>query len=189
MIERVNFLEKGKYVLTYKRMLQYGALWVLFLAFIFLLLSGYAWFQTKRVEKANSFLGKLNAKKKQTEALVEASKFKHVSSSIRELSNIYANFPLWSKVMSDLSRSMPRQMWLNTVNTSYIAESSMYRKIDISGYGLSTASISLFIEMLNKKPLFRNIVLSETKRLHDESRQGYTFVATGQIQFGRRQWK
>lgn len=189
MPQRVNFLEKGAFVLTYKKMLMVVVVWIIFCFSIFLLEGGYSWWLGKRVGRQQVILNQLNARKERTMALVEASGAGKMSPYVKELSEIYSNFPLWSKVMNSLSKSMPSQVWLTSISSEYLSGESMTRKIEIGGMAKNTSSIARFLEQLNDDPLFGNAILNKSDRVKDDDRNsGYSFVVLGEVRFGKRKW-
>lgn len=188
MVDRINFLKKGKYILTYKRMLQYAVIWVVALAAVFSLLIAYNWINNKRLESSKVFLEQLNAKKQRTEALVEAAKFKHTGSSVKEVALIYATFPSWSEVMRDLAESMPRQLWLTSISSTAPSQSPASRKLEIQGKSRNNSNVATFLENLNKKTLFKNVVLSKSVRDAKEGQRDYNFDVNGEITFREKKW-
>lgn len=189
MTKKINFIEKGSFVLTYKKMIAALVVWVVFCTGICLLAVGYNWYLGRSVVKNNKALLELNAVKDRTMALLEATKTAPENPNIKELFDIYSNFPLWSKVMSSLSRSMPPQLWLTSVKTEYLPNDTMLRKLEISGMARTTASVASFIEQLNSKPQFVNMSLNKSERVLEDNRsKGYAFVVVGEIKFGEKEW-
>jgi len=189
MTKKVNFLEKGAFGLTYRRLVTGIILWALFCFFLVLMGSGYNWFLGKKVHKQQTYLAQLNVMKDRTMALVEASKVEIVTSNVKALNDIFANFPLWSNVMDSLSRSMPPQLWLTTIVTEYLSGDSLLRKIEMGGIARSTSSIARFLQQLNDQSLFHNMVLNQSSRITEEGKkQGYSFVVLGEVRFGEKKW-
>lgn len=189
MIQRINFIEKGKYALTYRNMLILVGLWVLFCVFIFLVESGYGWWVSGKLALRKQALDELNYRKERAMALVEATKTKqNTTTAIKSLSEIYANYPAWSEVMMHLSNSIPAQLWLTGIGSEYLSKDSFFRRVEISGQGQSAASITQFVKQLNKAPIFHNVFLNSSKKLEEEKRLGYSFIVLGEVRFGEKQW-
>lgn len=190
MVERINFMERGKFVLTYKSMVQLAVLWFAGCIVIFMLIGMYSWYVGKSVDKYKFKLRELNIQKNKTMALLEASKTVPSGTNVKRLSEIYAHYPVWSDVMGYLSRNMPPQTWLNSVTTEYLGENTIFRKIQITGEGQNTASIARFVSQLNKHPLLNNMVLSRSSRkeVKEEKQTGYSFIILGEIAFKEKVW-
>lgn len=193
MKERVNFLEKGAFVLTYKKMMLIVGAWIVFCLVIFAIQSIYGLWVSEKLKNSKNILVQLNAKKEQTMALIEATKSPQIAPDAKELSEIYLGFPVWSEVVAAVSRHMPPEAWLSSISSAYFSERSMNRKIEINGTAKNTASIARFTEELNKDPMFLNIILNKSDRVQDAdkkqgSSQGYSFVITGEVKFGEKKW-
>jgi hypothetical protein len=188
-VERVNFIEKGKFALTYRKMAELCGIWVLFCFFIFLLLAGHSWWAGKSLESYRHKLSELNVKKDKTMALLEVSTAKPASANIKGLADIYAGFPTWSEIMLYLSKSMPAQAWLKSVSTTYAENGANFRKIEIRGESQNTSSVAKFVKELNGVPLFHNIILNKSFRNVKDGKQRYSFVIIGEVAFGEKIWK
>lgn len=189
MTKKVNFLDKGAYALTYKRLVALVVTWFVLCLGVFVLERGYSWYLGNSYQARQQALKLLNTRKEKTMALVEASSAGAGQPDVRELSQIFSNFPLWSVVLGNLSGSMPGQVWLTAMTTGYLAENSMMRKIEINGLGRNTSTIASFVQQLNNKPDFSNIVLSKSEKVKEDNRSsGYSFTILGEVRFGVRKW-
>ncbi len=189
-MSRINFVEKGAFVLTYKKMIAAGVIWFAFCLLLFFMFSGYSWYLGRSLDRNKSFLKQLNAQKDRALALVEATKVQTVAPDMKGLADVFDHFPVWSEVMSILSDSLPAQVWLTSVQTQFYSENSMARKIEIGGRGRNTGSIARFVKQLNNKPLFYNAVLNKSTRVEEDSRNpGYSFVVIGDVRFSEREWE
>lgn len=189
MAKKLNFIEKGVFVLTYKKFLMIIALWVAVCFGVFMIELAYNWYLGASTGKNKKVLQELNVRKERTLALVEASKVRPKMAGAKELSQVYDNYPLWSGVMAAISGSMPPQLWLTSVKTEYLAEDSMIRKIEIGGMARNTSSIASFMKQLNSRPQFLNMILNKSERVMEEDRKkGYSFVILGEVKFGEKVW-
>lgn len=189
---KINFLEKGVFVLTYKKLLIAVILWAAFCFSVFIVESGYSWWLGKSVSKYKLVLRTLNLRKERTMALVEATKVKQTGPDAAELSEVYSHFPVWSTVMADVAKSMPPQMWLTSISSEYLSENSTLRKIELGGMSRNAAFIANFVKQLNDQAPFRNMVLSRSNRIEGGENQsqnpGYSFVVLGEVLFGEKKW-
>jgi len=189
-MSRINFVEKGAFVLTYKKMIAAGVAWLVICFFIFLIFSGYSWYLGRSLEQNKSFLKQLNAQKDRALALVEASNVQKVAPDMKGLAEVFDHFPIWSEVMRILSDSLPAQVWLTSVQTQFYSENSTARKVEIGGMGRNTSSVARFVKQLNDKPLFYNVVLNKSSRLEEDNQNpGYSFVVIGDIRFSEKEWE
>jgi len=186
--DRINFLEKGKYVLTYKKMAMAVGLWFVLCFVVFFSLTGYKWLIIKGKEKYVKHLAQLNTRKERTMALIEAQSVPVLEPQVKKLSEVYDHFPNWSAALVELSENIPSQVWLTNVTSTYLSDNGMYRRVEISGNAKNISSIANFSNKLNKSSLFRNVVLNKSSRVEGSKKSGYSFVLLGEIVFGAKIW-
>lgn len=187
MTKKINFLEKDKYVLTYRKMVMIIVVWILLCFSFFLVENGYKWVVGKGVEKQKKVLAKLNARKNEAMTLIEAAQVRHEEPEVKKLSEVFERFPYWSRVMKAISECMPSRVWLTSLTSSYTGN-SMYRRVEISGEAYNTALIASFARDLNEKGGFQNVVMNKSVKAGGEGKFGYSFVLLGEVVFEAKEW-
>lgn len=189
MTARVNFLEKGKYVLTYKNMVRSAALLVVGCLSIAVVEYSYSWWLGRAIVAKKAVIEQLNIKKEKTMKMVEASKSMPVNPDIRGLADIYSHFPYWSEVLRIVAKNMPPQSWLSSIVTEYYSNSSLLRRIAIGGQARSTSSVTRLVETLNESPMFSNVILNKSTKSEKEEQKLYSFTILGEVRFEEKKWK
>lgn len=188
MVSRINFLEKGKYILTYKKMMILVVGWIVICFSLFIIEKGYSWWVEKKLEKEKQVMQQLNARKDKTMALLQAQEKRPVETEVKKLSEVYEHFPVWSEILDSLALRIPSQVWLKSLTSSYVSGSNMFRKLEIGGMGQNAALIASFVKSLNDTEVFKNVIMNKTKREEGEKAYGYSFVILGEIVFGQKEW-
>lgn len=189
MTERINFLEKSGQALTYKKMLIYAAAWVLVCVTVFVIELGYKWTVNSIVDNAKQKLVQLNARKENTMALIEASNIPVVKTEVKKLSEIFDHFPVWSQVLYNLAKTIPSQVWLTSLSSSYGSGGASLRRLEIDGSGQSASTIANFVTSLNNIPLFQNFILNKSTRADvAKGSTGYSFLIIGEVEFKGKEW-
>jgi Tfp pilus assembly protein PilN len=188
MAERINFLEKGAYVITYKKMVMLIAAWVAICFSIFIFESIFRWVVHSRLNMLVKHHSELSSEQQKAMALLEATKESFVKPEMKKLSEIYDNYPAWSRVLYEVAKRRPSLVSLTEITTAFGTEGGGTRKMELSGRGQGADMIANFVSTLNNSSLFRNVMLNKSAKASGEREYGYTFVMVGEILFGAKKW-
>ncbi len=110
MIKRINLIEKQPFSFTYLRLIQIGMIFVLFTA----VLVGYEIFHTKllegKIKNANTVIKNLEEQRDQL--MKKPVKEKVSVGEYQELLYRIEHVPSWSKLVLNVTRSLPNTLWL-----------------------------------------------------------------------------
>ena len=105
-----------------------------------------------------------------TEANDLAKKKKDIKNRAEFLETIQGKYGLWNKLLGDLGRIIPREVWLTEVS---LIKDDNNKKLKILGSAADNASIWKFILNLKFQPYFSNVVNNHTKTRYDS---GQSFI-------------
>ena len=99
-----------------------------------------------------------------------AKKKKKIKNRAEFLKVIQGKYGLWNKLLGDLGRTIPREVWLTEVS---LIKNDNNKKLKILGSAADNASIWKFILNLKLQPYFSNVVNNHTKTRFDS---GQSFI-------------
>ena len=161
-IGRMDFLKRGKFVLTYKTMVKIMVAWLVFMAVIFgiQMLRGYL--LEIEVVSEKKAVEQLNAKKSVHLKRVEAVSRRRVGDSAKEtLGEILQTAPRWSQVLEGLTSRLPAQVWLDLIEVKLDEDDREY--IVMKGKASSQRELTNFILSLESSSQFTSTALMGTK--------------------------
>jgi Tfp pilus assembly protein PilN len=183
-IKRINFLEQGHGILSYRMMVYALIAWLLFLCF----LVGIQFLRTVLLDKAI-----LHAK--EAAVILEREKdnqMKQVQSVTKQsfgisaklgFSDIILHRPRWSVVLSEMTRSLPPQVWLNSVDVKELKEGDY--EIELGGKAKTQRVLTNFIMRLESTGAFRRTTLENSKAAEGESTLIEYTISTQPVAPGR----
>lgn len=172
-IQRINFLQQDRFVLTYRRMMMsFGAV-----AGFCLLLLGV---QLLRIAYADRQLAKLDVEVKQLREerdriSKQISTLQGEMSARDYLANFFERTTPWTAVFKELMAVMPRSLWLTAVKASDRTGPEVPVGLQLSGRAEEAVSIARFLKALNASSFFRNVVLNSTQQIDSGNATGYLF--------------
>lgn len=178
MVQRVNFLQRGKYALTYQNMAIVLGLWLVLCVGVhgIFILEG-VWARTKTIA-AKEILKALTMEFEKQAQLAQATKtVERTGTAIQSLASVFQVVPRWSKAMDELAAAMPGQVWLTLMKTSGDTVTGAVRHIEVEGRGRSAEAITQFVQRLDDQPIFQNVVLSRSTKDADQGDLIFTVAA------------
>ncbi|MBI4367435.1 MAG: PilN domain-containing protein [Deltaproteobacteria bacterium] len=159
MVQRVNFLERGRFAFTYQNAaIATGIMLVLCIAVhVGIILHG-TWMTTK-VIAAKGLLKGLSMEFEKQVQLAQASKSEErTGTAILSLSTIFEHVPQWSRVLAGVAAVLPDQVWLTMVKSAGATGGAPQRKFEIEGHALSIEAINQFVQRLSEVSGFKDVV-------------------------------
>lgn len=171
---RMNFLQQSRVAFSYRTMLVIFLGWCLLLAAV----GGAGVLRQKYAEheiaQMKVRLEELNAQKGQQLKELEAIDKERLGASVKEdLRVVLSKRPYWSKVLRRLTKSLPAQVWLSSINIS--KDKGNDYKVVIQGQAKSQRELTNFMLNLEKDNAFRRAELAKTKKL--EGVLGYEIIS------------
>ena len=183
MIQRVNFVERGPYTLTYRDMLLFAGL----LCAACIAVHGIFIFRHMLVKNKTARLTRqvqeLSIYKEKALAALQIAQTRSTG-FIAPLASLFVKMPVWSQALSDISKSMPTQIWFKNIRSSSIGEQSDTRKLEISGGSTSHAAVAQFIKSLEDSKLFKSTMLVNSQK----EKTGYSFLINTEVWFPTVDW-
>lgn len=167
-IRRMNFLKHGGSGLTYKT-LAYGlAGWIVLLTLIYAFQYGRLWLLRDDVVQTKSRLSKLNQEKEKQVELIKLMSNRRVGITAQDnLATIIANRPRWSGMLKGIARSLPADVWLDSIKVKGGGEE--WYTILIHGEAKSQRALTDFILRMESSGLFTKTALDNTKLASEAS--------------------
>lgn len=182
MIQRVNFLEQGRYALTYQNMAIFLSLWTALCFGVYgaLLLQGVL--VSTRVTMAKENAKKVREEFDKRVQFFQVSKTQEqTGTAIQSLTSIFAQLPRWSGVIADMATAAEGRVALTLVKSIAAVEGRPGKMIEIEGRGRSMEAITQFAEQLETEPTFQNVALPRSAK--DSEQHDFTFTATAEVVF------
>lgn len=185
MVQRINFIEKGAYALTYRNMLIFAGGATLLCIFIYGLFCANYVIQGKRLASMKRQIQELNFQKEKALAAMQIAQTQQTSMSATPLASLFVKMPMWSTVLSDMVSRVPKQIWFDQIKTSSDGEQiEKNKKIEITGKSASHAAIAQYVNSLEDSEWFENTVLVNSKKENN----GYSFVINSEVKFPTAEW-
>ena len=162
-IQRINFIERAPFVLTYRKMVMVGG--VLF--GVVLLLGG---LQAARTVWYNRQVLRLSAEVTRLEAERErvlresAPAVGSDASANPALLEAFKNALPWSILLKELTAQRPLSLWLTSFKSSEKAEVPSHRVLLLNGQSEEAGAMTLFLKSMADSPYFENVILTSSKQ-------------------------
>jgi len=175
---RMNFLRQGRGGFTYRTMLISLACWCVLLAVIYVI-------GVMRVSSAEDELAGVKAridslnsqKDAQLKLMASVGSSRVGAATKNDLAAIIMARPHWSRVLRELTRSLPPQVWLQSIKV--LQEKDEEARLEIAGKAKSQRQLTNFIMSLESTDLFNKTALLGTKKGSDkEAEFEYDIITT-----------
>ena len=182
MVQRVNFLQRGTYSMTYQNVAIVFGLWFFLCVVVYggFVLQG-VWVKTKLLAAKETQKALATEFEKQAQLAQASKRVERTGTAILSLASIFEQLPRWSKALTGLAESVPGQVWLTNMKTTVPTAGFSLRHIEVEGRGRSAESITQFVQRLDEQPLFENVVLSRSTR--DVELQDLIFTVAADVSF------
>lgn len=171
---RMNFLRQRHGALTYRTMIVGFVAWCLILAAVYSLQLFRQWDAKKELAGMRQQIELLNAEKDAQIKLLETAGRQKLGGAAKEdLKAILSSRPPWSRVLRQLTKNLPPQVWLGSVKSSQ-GRGEDYR-VEISGFAKSQRALTNFIMGLESGGYFRKTELVGTKKGDDKKEEAFSF--------------
>ncbi|MBI2345917.1 MAG: PilN domain-containing protein [Deltaproteobacteria bacterium] len=175
--QRINFLERGRYALTYQNMALFLGCWIVLCAAVHgLFIMRGVWMRTK-VIASEQLVKALEAEfQKQVHFATASQTVERTGAAVQSLSSVFQQVPRWSRALKELAEALPAQVWLSSVKTT-VASGTTGRMIEVEGRGRSAEAITQFVQRLDAMPLFANAILARSTKDAEQSHLYFTVAA------------
>lgn len=184
MVQRVNFIEKGTYSITYKNMVVFALLTCMVCGLVQGMFVLRVALLKNKVAEMKKQIAELTIQKEKALAAMQIAQTRSNLSSA-PLAALFMKMPMWSAVLSEVSNRMPKQVWLDELRSSDIGTTDM-KKLEIAGKSMSHASIAQYVNSLEDSELFSNTVLVRSDK--NKEKGAYSFVINTEASFPRSEW-
>lgn len=175
MIQRVNFLEREIFFLTYRKMTVWGGC----IAAVALLLYGSAFLQStwveRRATKIFEEVSQLKVERDRVLSQVE-EKAGAAGQGDKAVRESFERSPRWSSLLREVSHRMPAGLWLISLKTYQREDASGGRGVLLSGESDDSRQISLFLKELDGSSFFEKTLLTESKQEKRGMARVYTYT-------------
>lgn len=183
MVQRINFIEKGAFALTYKNMLLFAGALCLVCVVIhggFMLQNG--WVKNKAAEIKKQ-VQELTVQKDKALAAMQIAQSQAIVTAA-PLASLFVKVPIWSTTLGEIGQKMPKQIWLSTIRSTDIGDRTDIKKIEIAGKSASHAAVAQFVGAIDSLDKFQNTVLVTSKK----DTVGYSFLINTEVLFPESEW-
>lgn len=161
-IRRMNFLKQGSSGLTYKSLVYGLAGWVVLLGVIYGIQFLRYWLLRDEMTQAKHQVTNLNEEKEKQVEMIKLMSNRRIGVSAQEnLTVIIANRPRWSRVLQEIARALPSDVWLDSIKVK--GGGDEWYTILIRGEAKSQRVLTDFILRLESSGLFAKTALDNTK--------------------------
>ena len=168
----MNFLKHGALGFTYKGMLYGFVAWLVFLGVLFGIQTARIFNFEKELSVARAKLVSLDSEKdRQIEMVRLVGKKRMGTSSKYDLATILANRPRWESLLRALTRSLPSDVWLDSVNVEPHAD---WYKVEMTGKARTQRALTGFILQMEGSGYFSKTALDKTE-LSDSQTGAFDF--------------
>ncbi len=177
-VQRINFIQKEPFVLTYKLMATYAGIFAL-VCFFFV---GAQWLRVQQAQK------KITALENEVKAMrVERDqKFRDMAAvkgprnAQESLVALFEKAPPWAAVLRELTAVTPRSLWLTNLKSVRKepvegAGGTSQIKIQLSGQAEEAPAIAQFLKILSGSSFFQDVVLTASQRQESDHGTSYSF--------------
>lgn len=178
MIQRINFIERAPFQLTYRKFVWLGAVLVgLFLLFYGIQFVRVAWLE-RRVIGLTSVVTELKGQreKRLREVATESGESGESGNVQEALLKELGSGVTWSGLLRELTSSVAPSLWLTSIKSYEKGDSPSKRALLLNGQAEEAGSVTIFLKSLEESPRFENVVLTSSKQENGvASRRLYQF--------------
>lgn len=162
-VQRINFIEKAPFVLTYRKMISIGGALFGLILMIYGFQIARTFLMEKRITQLNETVSKLKADREKAlqEVASEAGGPAGARSILLKMLNESVS---WSVFLRELTSQTPRSLWLTSFKSYEKADASSRRGVILNGRAEDAGTVAHFLKALSLSPLFENVVLSSSKQ-------------------------
>lgn len=183
MVQRINFIERGAFTLTYRNMILIAAGLAVLCALLHgLFILRFAMLKNKASELKQQ-VAELSVQKDKALAAMQIAQARAVTTAA-PLIALFVKMPVWSQALAEMVANMPKQVWLDTIRSVSIGELADVRKLEISGKSASNSAVAQFVSNLEALDDFSNASIVSTKK----ETFGYSFLINAEVTFPRSEW-
>ncbi|MFH1830839.1 MAG: PilN domain-containing protein [Pseudomonadota bacterium] len=165
-LHRMNFLKRGGSGFTYRSLIYAIAAWCIFLIALYSIQVLRYLDVRDDIKDAKTQVVKLNEEKEHQIDLVTVLSRKRIGASGKgDVASIIAHRPRWSNILRGLTRVLPSDVWLDSVNIS--GGGDEWYVLTIKGKSKSQRSLTNFILKLESSGIFMKTALDNTKKASD----------------------
>jgi len=166
-IKRMNFLQQSRSAITYATLLKVLVIWCVFLAFLFGVQVLRELNIKREMRNAKEAANALNMEKDgHLERIQRVSRLRVGLSAKEGLSAILQNRPRWSKVLKNLTDSLPSKVWLDSV--SVVDSKTGDYEIEMFGKAKSQRALTNFIMRVESSGSFSGTSLVTSRLSGDK---------------------
>ncbi|GEM_PF-3463447 len=174
-VERINFIEKEPFQLTYRKMLFIGGGLFVFI----ILLSSLQWVRAGMIEKSvvqlNNEIVNLKAEREKLVRQAAPNLAGNFAGAQTELLKIFDTPFSWAGILRDITAQISRSLWLINVDSSDKDGGSLQKGLILKGRAEEASAITSFVKALAESTRFENVILTSTKQTTGPNGTFYDF--------------
>lgn len=179
MTQRINFIERKPFILTYRKMVLFGGgifgMLILFYGVQAVRLVSVE----KKIAKLTAEVMKLKQEKEKRLKALEASALAGSAAGAQAALVQYFDDPLiWSSFLNELTSQIPRSLWLTSLKSQ--EKKDARQGMVIEGRAEEASAVTALVKSLANSPYFEKVVLTSLKQEKGDRGLHYKFA----IDFG-----
>lgn len=180
-IERVNFLDRGKYAFTYRNMAIVLGAWVGLMLSIHLGMVFWTFHKKSELSTLQAQVRVLQSRQEQKmQMLALSSQKKQTGAVINNLTALFKNTPQWSRLLFAMGKAHVPNISIRSMSADSAKSNGEYR-VTIEGSGSNSESINSYSQRMNSQKIFSEVLMeSKTRDIEDG---GYRFIIRAKINF------
>lgn len=174
MIQRINFLRKKAFEITY------AALLVAFGSVLLICLLGYGATRLQQggaARRRTALTAEIATLKEEREQLLHQGELSQASGPWAAIQQALEQEPSWPQILSSLAASLPPNVWLVSFKSFIKDENPAAKGVVFHGAARSPQALAAFLTSMGKTPHFTDIVLTSS----NQERGLYHFSASCNI--------
>lgn len=183
MVQRINFIERGAFTLTYRNMILIAVGMVVLCALVHGLLVLRFTMLKNRLSELKQQVAELSVHKDKALAAMQIAQAR-AGPTAAPLVALFVKMPVWSQSLGEMVANKPKQIWLDTVRSVNIGELPDIRKLEITGKSASNSAVAQFVSNLDALDNFKNASIVSTKK----ENFGYSFLINTEVTFPQSEW-
>lgn len=174
MIERINFLEKELFVLTYLKIGQWMGLMVGVLALLYGLQLGRVHSNQVQVDRRMDEVNQLKTQREKF--LVQGNDKTALTQGDQTIRQYFEKSFEWSGILGELTKIMPAGLWLVSLKSYAKSDMASGHGLILSGEAEDPQQIPIFLHGLATSKYFENPVLTISKQEKRGTGKVYTYT-------------